>query len=56
MLTKVARCTMVSANEGTCTLTSTTGSIVDSVSQSSNGADYLHVKQLHRYSDQIYQY
>jgi len=42
MLGKLPRCTMVSANEGTRTLASTIGIVVNPASQSCVGSDQLH--------------
>ena len=54
MLTKVARCTLVSVNEGARTFASTIGVIVNTASQSSVRPDQLHFDQLHRYGKQNY--
>ena len=54
MLGKLLRCTMVSANEGTRTLTSTIGIIVNPASQPSVGSDKLHFEHLRCHSKQIY--
>ena len=53
VLTKVARCTMVSANEGTHTLASAVGIIVNPASKSCVGSDQLHFEQLRCHCKQI---
>jgi len=54
MLSKLPRCTMVSANEGTRTRASTIGITVNPAPQSNICSDKLHLEQLRCHCKQIY--